>query len=109
MTKHTAEPWRVEAPYRIGHDAGLLPIVAGNCGVAMVSDPLYHSKEANAARIVACVNAMAGIEDPASTLEMAREAIRKILRHIPADAGGASLSADVDLCKRAIAILSGKA
>lgn len=57
----------------------------------------------------AFVNALAGIEDPASTLEMAREAIRKILRHIPADAGGASLSADVDLCKRAIAILSGKA
>ena len=104
-TKHTQEPW-VDCPAkgnterRIEHKG-----VGNNCiSLAVLSGP---DREANSARAVQCVNACAGIPDPAAALELAREAIRKIQRHIPnQDHAGCSLSADLDLCKQALAALN---
>ena len=62
----------------------------------------------NQGRIVQCVNACIDIEDPDQALGLVRTALEKILRHIPDNAGGASVSADVDLCKQALKALGVK-
>lgn len=68
-TKHTPEPWHTEGAHiepafldRDGHIA--------RCYADVGSADLDR---ANAARAVACVNACAGIEDPAAALAAARE------------------------------------
>lgn len=69
-TKHTPEPWFVKYVR-----CGLDPFVAANpyeghryfnvsTTIEILSDEDYPTKEADAERIVACVNAMAGIENP---------------------------------------------
>lgn len=83
-TKHTPEPWEIAGPYprvtigvavpeeddpSVGH-YGFAPILQliesaeayGNCDLVP-----------NAARIVACVNALAGVDDPAAELTRLRE------------------------------------
>lgn len=52
-TKHTPEPWHVANNVAV-KNAELKTICVLN----------IHNREANAQRIVECVNAMAGIEDP---------------------------------------------
>ncbi len=75
-TKHTAEPW-VDCPAlgnterRIEHKG-----TGNNCiSVAVLRGP---EREANAARAVACVNACAGIKDPAAALENARHWMTRV-------------------------------
>lgn len=84
MTTHTPGPWRADAwashaetsilsdaplPEKVG-DQKVLPgpfvIAECNCSLSSAQD------EANAARIVECVNALAGIEDAAAFMERAR-------------------------------------
>lgn len=62
-TRHTPEPWEIEV---WGHELfGVYPNPAGPEGViARVTEGGAENK-ANAHRIVACVNACAGIADPA--------------------------------------------
>jgi hypothetical protein len=63
---HTPEPWhKVLAPTQI---------VAGPVIVANINHKLAPG-EANAARIVACVNAMAGVGDPEGAMVMVRESL----------------------------------
>ena len=60
-TEHTPEPWRVD------DQRTFTQIVTNNmdiCGVWATGTK--DQNKANAARIVACVNSLAGIEDPAS-------------------------------------------
>lgn len=58
-TTHTPEPWRVDHNgfTLVGNDV-VLGSLGGCPGTSSQED------DANAARIVACVNAMAGIKDP---------------------------------------------
>lgn len=82
MAEHTPEPWMAGT---VGELTGLnrdeLPIytVEGSAGpvIAMVwpimADHDDDLQEANAARIVACVNALAGIEDPAAIVPLFKE------------------------------------
>ncbi len=66
--KHSPEPWRVlrDETYHdvifIGSDGG--PFVSGDV------------EELDAARIVQCVNACAGIEDPEGAIEQIKETLR---------------------------------
>ena len=60
VTNHSPEPWRVEK----SRDIGDWDIA---CDLGIVDE---HHK-ANAQRIVACVNAMAGIDYPAQTIYQA--------------------------------------
>lgn len=85
--KHTAEPWELHGATHIWS-----PIAKSN--VASASEPRGHAHvgyeppkfdggglyeaAANAARIVACVNALAGIPAPESAIEQAREALTEI-------------------------------
>ena len=65
MSEHTKEPWLVTAPIDCGPEWG---VDAGIWGIAICADaPGNGTSEANARRIVACVNACAGI--PTADLE----------------------------------------
>lgn len=55
--KHTPGPWRIRTDLP-------QPVIASESGQYVVAIP----SEVNAARIVACVNAMEGIEDPAQAV-----------------------------------------
>lgn len=77
-TKHTAEPWRIwhgnERRTRIGN---------GMTDVAICEDNAPMAKDehkANASRIVACVNACAGMEDPTRVLLQVRTALRDMIK-----------------------------
>jgi hypothetical protein len=91
-TKHTPEPWAVDS----GGDGGceIWSPSSGNMdniiGSEDTDDPQW---EADARRIVACVNACAGIEDPGAELARLRrveQAARALCAHqwtdIPAGA-----------------------
>lgn len=70
-TKHTAEPWKRHGV----HPHYILAEVDGG-KVATVATT-YQSKscdlEANAARIVACINACAGVDDPLEAIQVLRD------------------------------------
>jgi hypothetical protein len=69
--KHAPEPWRVlhDETYPrvifISSDGG--PFVSGDV------------EEPDALRIVACVNSLAGVEDPQSAIEKARAALQRAI------------------------------
>jgi hypothetical protein len=63
-----------------------------------------HDKE-NAARIVACVNALAGIADPAAAIKAAREALEHACDTVP-QSGAERMF--IEECRRALALLGGK-
>ena len=70
--KHTPEPWmHLNGEHtiwtRLNDGCRGMPIARVN--TVMPQD------QANAARIVACVNSLAGLDDPASALKAAREAL----------------------------------
>lgn len=59
MSEHTKEPWDVTAPTDFGVEWG---VDAGRWGIAICADaPGDGTSEGNARRIVACVNACAGM------------------------------------------------
>lgn len=60
--KHTKEPWRVE--YHTGIDKSFL--IQGPGFTVDYDDVDHEQADADADRAVACVNALAGIEDPAA-------------------------------------------
>lgn len=92
--KHTPEPWRVDE-YKnpclmfasIEVDHGKVKFIAS---VYTTNHSEYGNEtaRANAERIVACVNACAGIHDPKELIEGAdialreRDALRKLLREV---------------------------
>ena len=67
---HTPEPWRVA----IHAPAGLVKIEADKI---VVADTIRN--EANATRLVACVNACAGMTDPAAQIKAMRDALKGLL------------------------------
>lgn len=83
-----------------------LEMHAGNC--PRIMDRAKTCTCNDTARAIKCMEACANIPDPAAAIALAVEAIEKIRRHVP-DHGGCSLSDDLDLCKRALAALNGKA
>lgn len=69
-----SEPWRVHVYARDNTDDGVVIYSAVDAGIASLNpgalpvDRTLPACRDNAARIVACVNACAGIEDPAAFL-----------------------------------------
>lgn len=76
-TKHTPEPWCVHNTVTIhgpnGNDYGIL----AEANIYRTESDGAETGQANAARIVACVNACAGMEDPAEALRLARAALKR--------------------------------
>lgn len=86
MSKHTKEPW-AQSHRKAKHREGYYTEVYDSAGETIATLAWYPveepggvtstSRSANAARIVACVNALEGIADP-SAVKDAIEALRKI-------------------------------
>jgi hypothetical protein len=73
-SKHTAEPWQVKPGFSDGPEifsSDDFFIAEANGAQSSLED------QANAKRIVSCVNACAGMEDPANAIAQARVALRE--------------------------------
>lgn len=76
---HTPEPWDDASKYP---EIPTVRIFSKSHYIASVgnSDDSREQTEANAARIVQCVNACANISDPAKAIEQAREAVNLFVK-----------------------------
>ena len=79
----TPEPWSADAGYVFGQVPGGRPNGEGiaRCHGSAGARNGEHTQEndyANAARIVACVNALAGVEDPAAFVEAVQGVMARI-------------------------------
>ncbi len=80
MSAHTPEPWCIHRGYS-GYAQFPADVVIESmaddewCVAIAIGDVLEVPAEANAARIVACVNALTGIENPAEWVAKAKEAL----------------------------------
>jgi hypothetical protein len=74
--KHTPEPWEVHnaSSHIIVHSEYLCHIA--DCGPSFILET--EEIEANTARIIECVNACAGIENPRRVIREVREALEKV-------------------------------
>ena len=71
---HTPEPWDTQADPDIDDSTIYVHTIEGDDAPVLVATfPWHDTGEANAARIVRCVNACAGIPDPAAELADLRE------------------------------------
>jgi hypothetical protein len=103
---HTKEPWKYDADedHMIGSDG------VGVRSGAGLRDP--DECAANGARMVACVNALAGIPDPAAFVARAKAieaAARAVMVHAdapqsPDDRIGSALSIKADVLRAALAL-----
>jgi hypothetical protein len=78
--KWTPEPWRVyEGRTAITIEPGMLAVIADRrTGAGRGCKVLWYRPDehsANAARIVACVNSLAGIPDPEAAIKAARKVL----------------------------------
>lgn len=76
-TKHTPEPWAISSTEP--HEVRSHPIYGRAVAYTIVHGIPDDVKTANAERIVSCVNACAGIEDPAAAIREAVLAMDGIL------------------------------
>ena len=81
MSKHTPAPWHYSEENSRPSGAQLIYaedgwLVADACGAFKRHD---DERQANAHRIIACVNACAGMEDPAGTISLVRRALQFFL------------------------------
>lgn len=76
MSKY-GEPWaaNTRVPTLIYCEDGDTASFGGHHTNAVEPDVLVARQEAKAARAVACVNALAGIDDPQAAIDAAREAL----------------------------------
>lgn len=100
---HSIEPWELSVTGD-PHDQKARWIC--DCFVSEFIEK--NEKEANAYRIVACVNACTGIKDPASAINNAREALELALEVIAATGPGSYPEAE-DAIADALATLKGGA
>ena len=93
-TGYTPEPWHVSS-------SGLVILAdGGKLGDMAGLNTSLDEDAANAARAVQCVNACAGMNDPAAVLAEVRKALRHIIGTAPDNA--------VHVAERALARLNGK-
>lgn len=107
-TKHTAEPWTLCYTDNLKEPTGEIisadaahPTLIADTGIAhwlnlraaaahgahaREWDNVIARKAADAARIVACVNACAGIEDPAAFMALVRDDLRRYSAMLEANA-----------------------
>jgi hypothetical protein len=108
-TRHTPEPWHVEY-YRhgtsiLGEDYSNGSGLGSRAVAAVVHDNRANdSAAANAARVVACVNACAGIEDPAKAFSLARVALLYAVSRF----SGEGMEVSANVCAAALAELKWK-
>lgn len=110
-TGHTPEPWRVGGTVLVegvDDDARAYLVIRNGNDQWPALVERDSDGEANAARIVQCVNALAGVRDPGTAIRQAREALlaaRGWIRH--GDDGGCLEGAVEDRLTYALALLDG--
>jgi hypothetical protein len=114
---HTPGPWEADGGDTSTWWAVTLP--TGGYVIADLSESSYSADQdaANARRIVACVNACEGIDDPAAALAEVREVLRVDLRNLRVAASSCAerglpdtaemLSMHADTLRAALARLGG--
>lgn len=86
MSKHTPEPWYVVGPLsdeESGTPGGTFPqigVPSDEVGAPIILAEVYE--KADQERIVDCVNACAGMTDPAAEIAALREAVRVLGREL---------------------------
>lgn len=75
--KHTQEPWE------IGFNGAGAPVITVEYRDICTIEESFGDAEANASRIVACVNACAGIENPGETIPALVAALEAALPLLP--------------------------
>ena len=86
MSKHSPEPWEVTRSTKMSGGestvfAGLRPVV----GTTGVRGSDLKATKANAERIVACVNACAGVENPVAILDALMDMVDHHIEGAPKD------------------------
>lgn len=76
-------------------------------GSGCLGDGAWKIQEANAARIVACVNALAGVPDPARAVEAARVALCEAIERLQCAVMDSRDLDTVEKCRSALAGLGG--
>lgn len=67
MSEHSQEPWINDVYGFVGSNTGCIADLR-----------VYHNRRENARRIVACVNACAGMDDPAAEIARLRAEVEKM-------------------------------
>lgn len=107
-TKHTPEPWRLAASHERS-EFGCEPEIVGPAHVdvdecefvAVVCEGL-NATEANAHRIVACVNALAGVEEPEAELARLRVIEAAARAYVEADPDRVDMGPLYDALEQAV-------
>ena len=108
--KHTPEPWYVESDgdgkAALHRDVYIVAENGEGRVCTMTSSPIDGEsvKRPTAARIVACVNACAGISDPAAFVG----GVERLIAELQNDSGVHHLDSSTQEAIRALAILGGK-
>lgn len=102
--KHTKEPWKVDAMGRI--------IMSENRGkvyqdIAEIRPGILLAAvdKANAARIVSCVNALAGVKNPGEAMELVRDVLGGLVKRNKTVLGDAIGHSTLDEIHKALAAL----
>lgn len=108
-TKHTPEPWvQDEGNLRcVGTPKSWYPRQVYDIVTVLEGGPEYRDEanskaEANAHRIVACVNALAGVDDPAAELARLRRVEQAARAYVEADPDRVDMGPLYDALKQAV-------
>lgn len=105
MSKHTPEPWRAEMNSVYWEFQDTYGDLIGDTCASSASEPHHGCSlalgEANANRLVACVNALAGVPDPAAFVAAARELADASTNYEQASFG--TVGPDTDRLMKAVA------
>lgn len=105
--RHLPEPWIVVAPCDIETVTGIRIGDTDQSLSRNIDEQDDALDDANAARIVACVNACAGIADPAAAIEGARVAMKSLIEGWDFDEIGQFDGDLVDALREALTALAG--
>ena len=99
MSDHTPAPWSTDTSLTTGEPI-IRAVEAPDLCLAVFceTDPDGEESKANAARVVACVNACEGIDDPAATLAEVRDMLNMLSRMSLDDEIEGGMSGD-DACE----------
>lgn len=90
-TEHTAEPWQTNTNYEPNKTRIFGPFIDGEKKRQWIADTIgEETHEANAKRIVECVNACAGLSDPIKNIVSYHSNVKKVSQDITVLSSAAS-------------------
>ncbi len=80
---HTTGPWKTFVKHHLGHKIVFISIPESDRAIRVFCDEQDTRLAPIAERIVACVNACEGIEDPIKAFALARESVKQAFNDKP--------------------------